>query len=102
MKNLFVKGLMIVACFVVTAQVCDAQTKKGTKRTSTKRAVAKKTTNSKTKVNINASGKDTAAAVIAPPVSKKIDSLPFEVVKKSLRPNDAVERNLVKDRVPLL
>ena len=30
-----------------------------------------------------------------------MDSLPIKVVKKTLRSNDAIERNLVKDRIPL-
>ncbi len=83
--------------------VADAQTKKKTTRTPTrtvkKRTTAKRTTNSKTKANINPSAKVDTAVVIAPP--PKIDSLPIPIVKKSLRPDDAIERNLVKDRTPL-
>ncbi|MEP6926963.1 MAG: gliding motility protein GldN [Ginsengibacter sp.] len=101
MKNIIVKCLMFVFCFGILGNVADAQTKKkktATTRTVKKRTTAKRTTNSKTKAKINPSAKVDTAVVIAPP---KIDSLPIEVVKKSLRPNDAIERNLVKDRTPL-
>jgi gliding motility associated protien GldN len=94
MKKMIVKCLMLALCFGIISHVAEAQAKK---RTVKKRTTAKKTTNSKTKANINPAKVDTAV-VIAPP---KVDSLPIQVVKKSLRPNDAVERNLVKDRTPL-
>jgi len=100
MKNIIVKCLMLALCFGVMSNVADAQTKKKTTtRTVKKRTTAKRTTNSKTKANINPSAKVDTAVVIAP--APKIDSLPIQVVKKSLRPDDAVERNLVKDRTPL-
>ncbi len=91
---------MFALCFGLISNVADAQTKKKTTtRTVKKRTTAKRTTNSKTKANINPSAKVDTAVVIAP--TPKIDSLPIQVVKKSLRPDDAVERNLVKDRTPL-
>ncbi|MDB5222944.1 MAG: hypothetical protein JWN83_1611 [Chitinophagaceae bacterium] len=92
MKKFFLYFLL-AGCFAMGTNICDAQAKK---RTVKKRTTAKRTTNTKTKVSINPS-KDTAV-VVAPP---KIDSLPIPVVKKSLRSNDAIERNLVKDRIPL-
>jgi len=99
MKNIIVKCLMLALCFGMIGNVAEAQTtKKKTTRTVKKRTTAKRTTNSKTKANINPSAKVDTAVVIAPP---KIDSLPIQVVKKSLRPNDAIERNLVKERTPL-
>ena len=99
MKNIIVKCLMLALCFGIIGNVADAQAKKKATRTVKKRTTAKRTTNSKTKANINPSAKVDTAVVIAPP---KVDSLPIQVVKKSLRPNDAIERNLVKDRTPLL
>ena len=92
MKKFFVYFLL-AGCFAIVTNMCDAQAKK---RTVQKRTTAKKTTNSKTKVSIKPTVKDTVA--VAPP---KVDSLPMTVVKKSLRSNDAIERNLVKDRNPL-
>ncbi len=90
MKKFFVYFLL-AGSFAFFTNTGDAQTKK---RTAQKRTTAKKTTNTKTKVSINPS-KDT---IVAAP---KIDSLPIGVVKKSLRSNDAVERNLIKEKVPL-
>jgi gliding motility associated protien GldN len=98
MKKIFVKCLMLALSFVIISNVAEAQAKKkAPARAVKKRTTAKRTTNSKTKADINPARVDTAV-VIAPP---KVDSLPIQVVKKSLRPNDAIERNLVKDRNPL-
>ncbi len=94
MKKLFVKYFLLAVCFAMVTNICDAQTK----RTVKKRTTAKRTTNTKTKVSINPT-KDTVVAVVPLPV--KVDSLPIPIVKKSLRSNDAIERNLVKDRTPL-
>jgi len=91
---------MLAFCFGIISNVAEAQVKKkAPTRTVKKRTTAKKTTNSRTKANINPSATVDTAVVIAPP--PKVDSLPIQVVKKSLRPNDAIERNLVKDRTPL-
>jgi gliding motility associated protien GldN len=99
MKIIIVKCLMLAFCFGIISNDAEAQAKKKTPtRAVKKRTTAKKTTNSRTKANINPSAKVDTAVVIAPP---KVDSLPIQVVKKSLRPNDAIERNLVKDRTPL-
>ncbi len=90
MKKFFVYFLF-AGCFAMFSNSLDAQTKK---RSVKKRTTAKKTTNAKTKVSIN----PTRDTVIT---AAKIDSLPIPIVKKSLRSNDAVERNLIKDKVPL-
>ena len=103
MKTIIIKCLMLTLCLGIIGNVAEAQTKKKTTRTPTrtvkKRTTAKRTTNSKTKADINPSAKVDTAVVIAPP--PKIDSLPIPIVKKSLRPDDAIERNLVKERTPL-
>jgi len=93
---------MLALCFGMISNVADAQAKKKktthTTRTAKKRPTAKKTTGSKMNNSITPSAPVDTAVVIAPP---KIDSLPITFVKKSLRPDDAIERNLVKDRTPL-
>lgn len=94
MKTFFVKYFLPAICLVMIANFSDAQTKKRTTRTATKRTTAKRTTNSRANVAVNP-GKDTLAT------AGKVDSLPIQVVKKSLRSNDAIERNLVRDRTPL-
>ncbi|MEP6596171.1 MAG: gliding motility protein GldN [Ginsengibacter sp.] len=93
MNKGFVKYFLLAVCFALAISVADAQAKK---RTVKKRTTAKKTTNSRTKANIAPTNVDTVATV-----EPKIDSLPITTIKKSLRPNDAIERNLVKDRTPL-
>jgi gliding motility associated protien GldN len=104
MKNIIVKCLALTLCLGIIVNVADAQAKKkkkpATTRSVKKRTTAKRTTNSKTKANINPSAKVDTAVVIAP-AAPKIDSLPITFVKMSLRPDDAIERNLVKDRTPL-
>src|SRR6266487_6181052 len=88
---------LLAVCFALTANICDAQAKK---RTVKKRTTAQRTTNSRTKANVQPSAKvDTTA--IAAVTAIKIDSLPIEHVKKSLRPNDAIDLNLIKDQTPL-
>jgi len=105
MKKRLVKYVLLAICFCIFAGVADAQTKKKTttKRSSTKRPTARKTTKSKTKATINptVAVADTIkpmAVVAAPPLN---DSLPIPVIKKSLRPDEAVETTMLKDRTPL-
>ncbi len=99
MKNVIIKCLCLALFFGVVSNTTFAQTtKKKTSRSVKKRTTAKKTTNSKTKADITPSAAVDTAVVIAPP---KVDSLPIAVIKKSLRPDDAVDRNLIKDRAPL-
>ena len=100
MKRIIIRCAMLTLCFGLLGNVVNAQAKKkaAPKRTVKKRTTAKKTTNSKTTANISPSAKVDTAVVIAPPT---IDSLPITVVKKSLRNDDAIVRNLVTERTPL-
>ena len=91
MIKIIVKCFMLAFCFGIISNVAESQVKKkAPTRTVKKRTTAKKTTNSRTKANINPSATVDTAVVIAPP--PKVDSLPIQVVKKSLRPNDAITR----------
>lgn len=95
--NLFpVLGIFLLLC--VTS--VDAQKKKGKApvRHVQKRAVAHKSTNSKTKAQIGLAKADTSVTALQAPQN---DSLPVQKVKRSLRNDDAIVRNLQKDRVPL-
>ncbi len=95
MNKLFVKCFLLAVCFSFTTYIAEAQAKK---RTAKKRTTTKKTTNSRTRATINPTvNVDTVPVATTP----KIDSLPITTVKKSLRSNDAIERNLVKDKSPL-
>jgi gliding motility associated protien GldN len=103
MKKQYFKYFLLAVCLGIFVNSVDAQTKK--KRTSTKRASTKKTTASKTKAKIQPTAPvvDTVAVVAAPPPPppKFNDSLPVPTVKKSLRPDEAVETTMLKDRTPL-
>jgi len=105
MKKRLVKYLLMVVCLCMFSVVADAQ-KKTTKRTATKRTTTRKTTKGKTKATVNPtvavqdSIPPVVAAVEAPPPPN--DSLPIPVVKKSLRPDEAVTGgNDLRDRTPL-
>ena len=97
MKNRIIKMCLLVAVLAICAGNADAQTN-AKKRTSKKRTTAKKTTNKnagKALATIAAPAKDTTKPVLADP------EINLGVIKKSLRNDDAVERNLVKERTPL-
>jgi gliding motility associated protien GldN len=97
MKKHFFKYLLLILCLGVFTEVSYAQ--KG-KRTATKRGTTRKTTKTKTKAKVQTAKADTIgmAAVAAAPA---IDSLPIPFVKKSLRPDEAVDTKEIKDRTPL-
>lgn len=90
---------MIVLSIGVLCNVAEAQKTK--KRTATKRPATKKTTTTRTAVNTAPVAVDTAV-VIAPP-APVVDSLPIQAVKKSLRPETALDNHnaLIQDRTPL-
>ncbi|MEO7800585.1 MAG: gliding motility protein GldN [Ginsengibacter sp.] len=93
MNKLFVKCFLLAICFSMATSLVDAQAKK---RTVKKRTTAKRTTNARSGANI----KPTATIDTVPAVAK-VDSLPIQQVKKSLRQDGAVERNIMKDKMPL-
>jgi len=105
MKKQFVRYLLLALCLGIFTDVVVAQKKTTTKRAATKRTTTRKTAKSKTKAKIQptVAQVDTVAAppvVVAPP-PKVNDSLPIKTVKKSLRPDEAVETTMLKDRTPL-
>ena len=96
------KYLALLFCFCLfTGSVVNAQKKKTT-RTATKRPSTRKTAKAKTNANIQptVAQVDTVpvVAVVEPPLP---DSLPIKKVLKSLRPDEAVETTMLKDRTPL-
>ncbi len=100
MKKSFVKYLLLAMCLGVFASAAEAQ-KKGT-RTVKKRTSTSKTAKGKTKAKIKQTiaVTDTVKNVVAvaAPVN---DSIPIKLVKKSLRPDEAVETSSLRDRTPL-
>jgi gliding motility associated protien GldN len=106
MKKRLFKYLALAICLSIFVSVAEAQQKKKTttKRSSTKRTTTRKTAKSKTKATINptvAVADTVKPVVVAPPPPPPNDSLPVPVIKKSLRPDEAVETTVLKDRTPL-
>jgi gliding motility associated protien GldN len=96
MKFQLAKYVLLAAAFGLATQVADAQTRKKTTRSSSAKKTSTKTTQSNTaNAGLNASAADTVA-----PVAKR-DPLAIDTPRKSLRNDAAVERNLVKERLPL-
>ncbi len=92
MKNRIIKLCLLVTVLVMCAGTADAQAKRSAK----KRTTAKKSTN-KNAGNASATvAKDTTKPMVIPD-----PELNLGTIKKSLRADDAIERNLVKDRNPL-
>ena len=106
MTKRIVKFFLMSMFFCLFVNIAEAQKKKATTRAATKRATTRKTTSAKTKTKIEptVAKVDTVAAVIETPVVKVRDSLPIKPVKKSLRPDKAVDDELTraKDRTPLI
>lgn len=98
MKKQIFKYLFLILCLGVMGEATYAQKK----RTATKRQTTRKTTKTKTKAKIGQAKQDTVNVAVATPApAAVIDSLPIQQVKKSLRPDEAVETKDIKDRTPL-
>jgi gliding motility associated protien GldN len=97
MKKSILKFLFLAVLLGGIADEAMAQKKPVKKRTSTKRSTSTKT---KAKVQPTVATADTVAAMAAvqEPVN---DSLPIKLVKPSLRPDEAVETTVLRDRTPL-
>jgi gliding motility associated protien GldN len=98
MKKQVLRLLFLAVLLGGFADVAVAQ-KKPTpkKRTSTKRST---TTKTKAKVEPTVATIDTVQAVAAV-AAPAVDTLPIKQVKKSLRPDEAVETAVLRDRTPL-
>lgn len=97
MKKHFLKFFLLAVLVGGMSQVADAQ-----KRNSSKRST-KKSTKTKTKANITPAAATTDSVAVATPAPPEPvnDSLPIKTVKKSLRPDEAVETTFLKERTPL-
>jgi len=91
---------MVVLSIGVLSNVAEAQNTK--KRTATKRPATKKAATTKAAAVKTAPAVVDTAVVIAPP-APVVDSLPIQAVKKSLRPETALDNHnaLIQDRTPL-
>lgn len=97
MKKSFLKFLFLLVLLGGFADTAVAQKKKAGTRKSTKRTTKTKT---KAKIEPTVATADTIAAVVAAPAPAN-DSLPIKAVRKSLRPDEAVETSVLRDRTPL-
>lgn len=91
------KYLFLVVFLLAGVNQAEAQKKK---------KAVKKTTKTKSKAKVQSTAPDSVVAAVAPtpPAVKQdapSDSLPIKVVKKSLRPDEAVETSVLRDRSPL-
>jgi len=97
MKGNMFKFLFLAVLFCSTAQIANAQKpRKSTKRTT------------KTKTNANIQTTEASTDPVPPPPVASApepkpdnDSLPLKVVKVSLRPDEAVETSVLRERTPL-
>lgn len=100
MKNRIIKLCLLLAVLTVTVETVDAQQKKPVRKT-TKRTTTKKPTSTSRSNNTANNAAVTAPKVDtvkpAPPEAK----LDIPPIKKSLRTDAAIERQLVKERLPL-
>jgi gliding motility associated protien GldN len=92
MKKYIVKVLMLAVLVGGFTDVAIGQAKK---KAPVKRSSTKRTTPAATKATVQPTSEE---AVTQAPA---IDSLPIKTVKKSLRPDEAVETTVLKDRTPL-
>ena len=92
-------SLILVLCLSTSVSVAQKKRAKAPVRHAQKRPVAQKSTKSKTKGTIGLGKVDSSAINLA--ASLAADSLPIVKVKKSLRRDDAIERNLITDKNPL-
>jgi gliding motility associated protien GldN len=101
MKKQLTRVFLLAICFVAFAHVADAQKRKAVKRGTTTR----KTTKSKTRATVQPTAQvdsvATAQAAAATPPQPTIDSLPIPKIKKSLRRDEAVVTDNIRDRTPL-
>ena len=100
MKWKFAKYALLAVAFGMVVNAADAQTrKKSTRKTTTsaKKTTAKKTQANVADANLGVAKQDTMI-VKAPP---KKDPIKMDTIRKSLRNDNAIEMNLVKDRTPL-
>lgn len=89
MKNQFIKISLFLFIFSMIAEEIDAQQRRTTPRRATTRRTAAVATNT------------TPAIVVDTPVVAVSDTLPIRQVKKSLRPDNAVETEPLKEMIPL-
>ena len=98
MKNRIIKLCLLLTVMVFTANLAEAQVKKPNRAKTKRPGAAKKSTVKNRNKPVAAVAPPPVDTVKPAPVEAKLDIPP---IKKSLRNDNAIERNLVKDRIPL-
>ncbi len=106
MKKYVLSFILFAFCLAVSSlnEATAQKKKKAPARSGTKRAATNKKTKGKKNVTVTGSDAVTdavAAAAAAAAPAKANDSLPIPVIKKSQRPDAAVDASDLKDRTPL-
>ncbi len=104
MKWKSAKYALLLMAFGLTLNTVDAQTtrQKNTRSTTTKKPAAKKpATAQKTQAAVADASLGAAKQDTTPIVVQKQDPLKMDTIRKSLRNDHAIEKNLVKERTPL-
>jgi len=100
MNSRFIKiSLLALVTALMVSGTVDAQTRNSTKK-PTKKTTTKKSNTIKNNANNNAQVPPPAPKDTTPAVVLKAE-LKLDTIRKSLRPDGVIERNLVKDRIPL-
>lgn len=105
MKFQLAKYFLLAASLSIVTQIADAQAKKKpASKTASKSASGTKATTKTTKVDtVGTNLAATTVEVTSTPVAApKKDPLALDTIRTSIRNDAAIERNLVKERVPLL
>jgi gliding motility associated protien GldN len=99
MKNRIIKLSLLLTVMAVFVGTADAQTKKPVRKSAKRTTTAKPKTTTR---NNNAENAALAAKKDTVPTPKVVDiDLKLDAPKPSLRNDNAIERNLVRERVPL-
>ncbi len=98
MKNRIIQFCLLVAVIGFSAEGVQAQRKPS--RTSSKRTSTKKTSTNKNNTG-NAAALTQAPAIDTTPAAIPEPEIKLSESRKSLRNDNAIERNLVKERIPL-
>jgi gliding motility associated protien GldN len=97
MKNRIIRLCLLVLVLGFLVESADAQQKKPSRPTKKRSTAAKKPTTNRVQNSANAQLNTAAKDTIKPPVA----DLKIDDPRPSLRNDNAVQRNLVKDRTPL-
>jgi gliding motility associated protien GldN len=98
MKNRIIKLCLLLTVMAFTATTVEAQAKKPVRKKAVRSGAVKKNANRNRNKPVAAVAPPPVDTVKPAPVEAKLDIPP---IKKSLRNDNAIERNLVKDRIPL-